>query len=528
MTVEKSPTLQSHLVTESGEGLNQILYRRTGGMISMDQYEYIRIAYRVYGKSVRRIARETGHDRKTIRKVLRGEASGYGERRSQPYPVLGPYLELIDLWLEGDKEAPKKQRHTATRIYHRLVSEAGFEGGATTVRQYVRQAKIRLGVGSNRSFIPLEPDCGKEAEADWGGAVAVIGGEETRLKFFCMRSKYSGKHFVRCYPCERQVAFFDAHMEAFSFFGGVFRTVVYDNLTSAVEKVLKGKERKEQESFRRFHGYYNFSARFCNVDSGHEKGGVEGLVGFARRNYMVPIPRTESLAELNEQILGSCLKYGSHRIEGREKRVDELFEEEKAHLLALPSHPFSNIETVESKVNPYATVILDKNRYSVPTCYVGLPVKAILGVDRVEVYQRGKKIATHERLFGNNKWQLNPDHYLELLHQRPGAFDSARPIKEWRKSWPESLERLRDKFIAGYGETDGTRDFILVLMLYRRHKAEEVDAAVRLAVENGVSSSAGVKHLLLPSGGCPCKPLSNWPATEPANVSVYAQLGGVS
>jgi transposase len=498
-------------------------------MISMDQYEYIRTAHRVYGKSGHEIARETGHDRKTIRKVLRGEASGYGKRQSQPYPVLGPYLELIDSWLETDKQAPRKQRHTAMRIYRRLVSEAGFGGGSSTVRQYVRQAKIRLGVGSGKAFIPLEPDCGKEAEADWGGAVAILGGVESRVKFFCMRSRYSGKHFVWCYPCERQVAFFDAHVRAFSFFGGVFKTIVYDNLTSAVEKVLKGKDRKEQEAFRRFRSYYNFGARFCNVDSGHEKGGVEGLVGFARRNYMVPIPKAENLADLNERILVNCLAYGTHRIEGREKRVEELFEEETVHLLALPPHPFSNMETVESKVNPYATVILDKNRYSVPTCYVGLPVRALLGVDQVEIYQRGKKVAIHGRVFGNNKWQLNPDHYLDLLHQRPGAFESARPIREWRKSWPEGLERLRDKFMACCGETDGTRDFIQVLMLYRSHSAEEVNAAVKLAVQHGVSSSAGVKHLLLPSNeGGTCKPLGNWPATEPANVAVYAQLGGLS
>ncbi|MEN3060061.1 MAG: hypothetical protein ABC542_05235 [Candidatus Methanosuratincola petrocarbonis] len=179
--------------------------------------------------------------------------------------------------------------------------------------------------------------------------------------------------------------------------------MVYDNLTSAVEKVLKGKDRKEQEAFRRFHDYYNFKALFCNVDSGHEKGGVEGLVGFARRNYMVPVPEAESFEELNEKIVQSCLKYGSHRIDGREKSVNELFEEEKAHLLTLPMHPFSNIGTVESKVNPYSTVILDKNRYSVPTRYVGFPVRAILTVDRVEVFQRGQRIATHERVFGNNK-----------------------------------------------------------------------------------------------------------------------------
>jgi len=494
----------------------------------MDQYEYIRTAHRVYGKGLREIARETGHDRKTIRKVLRGEFSGYGQRQCQPYPVLGPYLKLIDSWLEADKGAPKKQRHTATRIYHRLVSEEGFAGGETTVRQYVRRAKMRLAIAGNKAFIPLEPNCGKEAEADWGGAVAILGDEWVRLKFFCMRSKFSGKHYVRFYPCERQAAFFDAHMQAFSFFGGVFRTVVYDNLTAAVEKVLEGKNRKEQESFRKFHAYYNFEAKFCNTDSANEKGGVEGLVGFARRNYMVPIPRAESLEELNEKILRDCFEYGSHRIDGREKSVDELFEEEKAHLLCIPSHPFSNIETVDSKVNPYATVILDKNRYSIPTCYVGFRVTAILGVDHVEVFERGKKIATHGRLFGNNKWQLNPDHYLDLLYQRPGAFDSARPIKEWRKKWPQSLERLRDKFVASQGETDGTRDFIMVLMLYREHRVEDVEAAVGRAVQTGVSSSAGVKHLLLPDAGNAFEPVEGWPATEPADVSVYGQLGGLS
>lgn len=494
----------------------------------MDQYEYIRTAHRVYGKGVREIARETGHDRNTIRKVLKAEHSGYGQRRCQPYPVLSAYLELIDSWLESDKNAPRKQRHTATRIYHRLVSEEGFKGGQTTVRQYVRKAKLRLGVGASKAFIPLEPDCGKEAEADWGGAVAIIGGEWERLKFFCMRSKYSGKHYVRFYPCERQAAFFDAHMQAFSFFDGIFRTVVYDNLTCAVEKVLKGKDRKEQESFRKFHVYYNFTAKFCNRDSGNEKGGVEGLVGFARRNYMVPIPKAESIEELNEKILHNCLEYGTHRIDGREKTVDELFEEEKAHLLTIPSHPFSNIGTVDSKVNPYATVVLDKNRYSVPTRYVGYQVKAILGVDRVEVFERGKKIATHGRLFGNNKWQLNPDHYLDLLYQRPGAFDSARPIKDWRKKWPQSLEQLRDKFVASHGETDGLRDFIMVLMLYREHRAEDVEAAVESAVLKGVSSSAGVKHLLLPNNVNTFEPVRGWPATEPADVSVYAQLGGIS
>ncbi len=493
----------------------------------MDQYGYIRTAHRVYEKSIRQIEKETGHDRKTIRKVLQGEHSKYARRAFQPYPVLGRYLGLIDGWLEADREVDAGQRHTARRVYHRLVNEEGFKGGESTVRQYVRVAKMRLGVHKVKAFIPLEPDCGKEAEVDWGCASAIIAGEELRLKFLCMRSKYSGKHFIRFYPCERQQAFFDGHIHAFFFLGGVFPTLIYDNLTAAVEKVLKGKGRIEQEAFRKFHAYYSFDPRFCNVASAHEKGGVEGLVGFARRNYMVPVPRAESLEELNERMLKECAAYGNHRIAGREGTVNELFEAERSHLIALPDRPFSNTVSVEGKVNPYATVLLDKNRYSVPTRYVGLKVQAEFGVDRTDIFQNGTRIASHRRVFGNNKWQLDPHHYLELLQRRPGAFASARPIREWRKGWPDTLERLLAKFVEKQGETAGTRDFISVLMLYRDHAAADVHAAAELALGSGVGSSAAVRHLLMHSHPEPeIERLKGWPATTPPDLSVYGQLGG--
>jgi transposase len=497
-------------------------------MITMDQYEFIRIAHRVYGKSIRAIERETGHDRKTIRKVLKGEHAGYSPRHAQLYPSLGAYLGIIESWLEADKAAPKNQRHTAARVFRRLVNEEGFKGSESAVRRYVRKAKVRLGVNAPKAFIPLDPDCGQEAEVDWGGALAVIAGEQLRLKFFCMRSKFSGKPFVRFYPCERQQAFFDAHIHAFAFFGGVFKTLVYDNLTTAVQKVLRGKGRIEQESFRKFHSYYNFYPRFCNVASAHEKGGVEGNIGYARRNYMVPIPRAQSIEELNDKLTGECLAYGNHRIQGRERTVSELFEEEEEHLIALPDHPFSNIQTVQSRVNHYSTVILDKNRYSVPTDYAGLTVRAVLGVDQVEIFYEGKRVGAHRRLFGNNKWQLDPDHYLDLLQRRPMAFCSARPIRQWRKSWSQSLEMLLKRFIESRGETDGTREFISVLMLYRHHKKEDVNEAVERGLECNVSSRAGVEHLLLHCANTPgFEPLSSWQKTIIPDISVYAELGGV-
>ena len=279
-------------------------------MLRVAQYECIRTGFRVYGLTKAQLARETGHSRNTVRKVLQEEYTGYTKRSHQPYPIVGPFMEVIDSWLEDDKERHSKQRHTARRIYHRLVKEHDYQGSETTVRRYVRQAKARLGLGGQKAFIPGLPDVGQEAEVDWGDAHAVIAGETRKLKLFCMRSKYSGKCFVRAYPVERQLVLFDAHIRTFGLFHGIFRRLIYDNMSTAVQKILKGKNRLEQESFTRFRTYYTFEASFCTPGAGHEKGGVEGLVGFARRNFLVPVPEAESLEELNRKLLEDCIAYG--------------------------------------------------------------------------------------------------------------------------------------------------------------------------------------------------------------------------
>jgi transposase len=470
----------------------------------------------------------TGHSRNTIKKALRGEAWGYKERSHQPFPVLGPYLKTIDGWLKGDKGQPRKQRHTARRIYNRLVEECGYQGGESTVRRYVRVAKIMLGVDVPKAFVPSDPEAGYEAEVDWGSAKAIIAGEPVCLKFFCMRSKYSGKHFIRFYPCERQQAFFDAHVQAFDFFGGVFPVLIYDNLTTAVQKVLRGKNRVEQEAFSKFKAYHSFDSRFCNPDSGNEKGGVEGLVGFARRNYMVPVPEAASLEELNEKMLQQCLSYGSHKMEGREHTVEELYEAERGHLLPLPDHKFSNVQASGGKVDKYATVVVDKNRYSVPSRFAGFKARVLLYVDRVELYIGGCKRAVHERVYGNNKWCLKPEHYLELIRQRPMSFNSARPIRQWRKSWPEALHRLLRRFCESQGETKGIKDFISVLMLYNEYSADEIEVAAELALERHLSTSEAVQHLLIYTDDQPRKieSLPNWSKLPAPDISIYGQLGG--
>ena len=496
-------------------------------MLKMDQYSYIRTAVRVYNKGIRELSKETGHSRVTIRKVLSAEQGGYTPRQRQYYPVLDGYIKIIDGWLESDKDVPRKQRHTARRIYHRLANEHGYVGSEEAVRRYVRLSKPRMGLDGSEVFVVTDPECGREAEADWGRAVAVIGGIRTPIYYFCMRSRFSGKPFVRAYLCEKQQAFFDGHIHAFEFFGGVFPFVVYDNLKSAVQKILPGRGRVEQVSFQRFRAYYTFTPRFCNAGCGNEKGGTEGLVGYVRRNFLVPVPVVDSLEDLNDRLLDECIGYGDHRIAGREETVRVLFERERDQLLSLPAVPFANVRLIESRMDHYGTIIADKNHYSVPSGYRGMKVRGELTIAHVDLFYAGKRIARHERVFGNNKWVLDPDHYLDILHRKPGAFDTARVIRQWRATWPKDLERLLLRFKESQGETKGIKDFITVLMLYRQYDPREVEAAVSLVLERGVHHSSGVKQLLLQTAPEEAfEPLGNWPATPVHDVSVYGQLGG--
>lgn len=499
-------------------------------MLRMDQYEHIRTANRVYGHNISKIARDTGHSRNTIRKALRIELQGYKPRQSQSFPVLGAFSQIIEQWLSDDKEQPKKQRHTARRIYNRLVTEFGFNGSESNVRKFVREARVKHGAGNLKVFIPLAPELGREAEIDWGNAIAKIDGHRTRVKMFCMRSKGSGKAFVRLYPCERQQAFFDGLIQGFAFYGGIFPTLIFDNLTSAVKKVLVGKKQLEQESFTKFRAYHNFTARFCNPGQGHEKGGVEGLVGFARRNFMVPIPEAKSLDILNERILQDCLAHGKHCTAGQQQTINELFEQEKEFLLEIPRVPFGNIQSYNRKADKYATVIIDKNRYSVPVKYSGWQLRSLVYFDRVEIFYQNRKVAEHQRLYNNNQWQLNPDHYLELLQQRPLAFHSARAIKQWKKQWPETMEKLLQRFCRAQGENHGIKDFISVLILFREHSAKDVYSAIGLALTATISTSDGVKHILLANQETSdnIESLFDWPTLEAADTSIYGQLGGVT
>lgn len=279
-------------------------------MLKMTEYEYIRILHFNRGKSIKEIQEIVERDPKTIRKAIKGVEPRYNKKKERTKPVIGDYIWKIKEWLEEDDKnnVPKKQRHTGRRIYHRLQEECGYEGSERTVQREVSRIKIEMGNSKKEEFIPSDPEKREGAEADWGEAVVEVNGEKRKVYLFCMRLKRSGKSFVRCYPAANQECFFHGHIEAFTYLGGIPRKIIYDNLRSAVKKVLKGSQRIEQESFRAFRAYHCFDAEFCNSGKGSEKGGVEGLVGYCRRNFMTPIPKIKDLQELNEKLEKSAYR----------------------------------------------------------------------------------------------------------------------------------------------------------------------------------------------------------------------------
>jgi transposase/ubiquitin len=307
-------------------------------MITVEKKEEVRRAFYREGKSVRQIQRETGLHRQTIRKALEeGEIPRYDLQQSRPSPVLDPIKPVIDQWLKEDESRPPKQRHTAKRMYERLTTEYGFEGAESTVRRYVGQRRKQL---RSQVFLPLDYEPGKVAQVDFGEAQVIIATKQVTAHLFCLRLGYSKQPFVTALPNQAQEAFFEGHVRAFDFLSGAPQEIWYDNLRAAVKTILQGRNREEQAAFIALRSHYLFDSQFCTPYQAHQKGLVEGLVGYARRNWLVPIPEFASWDGLNVYLADQCRAEGQRRLRGMQETIGERLAQEKEHLLPLPARPF--------------------------------------------------------------------------------------------------------------------------------------------------------------------------------------------
>jgi transposase len=335
----------------------------------VEQFEQIRRDRDREGLSLRGLAVRYGVHRRTVKQALASPMPPAKRAPvSRPAPKLGPYRSVIDGWLEADRVAPRKQRHTARRIYRRLVDEHGADVAESTVRQYVRARRRAMGFAVGEVFVPQVHAPGVEAEVDWGEALVVLGGVSVKVHLFVMRASFSGAAFCQASLVETQQAFLELHVQAFEWFGGVFPEIRFDNLKSAVKKVLKGRRRVESDRFIALRSHYLFASQFMTpgLEGAHQKGGVEGEVGRYRRNHLVPVPRLRDLAELNGLLLAGCEQDLARRIDGRQVTVGQAWAVERPLLLTLTAEPFDACETATPRVDAKSLVTIRQNRYSVP------------------------------------------------------------------------------------------------------------------------------------------------------------------
>jgi transposase len=463
----------------------------------VELFEQIRREYEHGGGTIRGIAKKLGIHRRLVREAVLSAVPVERKTPMRERPKLEPAKAFVEAILEADRKAPRKQRHTAHRIWCRIRAEVpGVHIGESTIRHYVRERKLELRLLSQEVFIAQSYSWGKEAQVDWYEAYADIGEERQKAYMFCMRSMASGGAFHCAFPHASQQAFLEAHERAFAYFGGVFQTLRYDNLRSAVKRILRGHQREETTRFMAFRSHWGFESEFCTPAEGHEKGGVEGEGGYFRRNHMVPVPNVASWEALDALLLGSSKEDEQRIIGERMQTVGAGMSLEQEHLKEL-REGFDLAAVHFPHVNGSGCVKVLTNFYSVPLP-VGLEVQAKVHSAYVEIWHQGECVARHERCFQRQQKVLNLEHYLDALTKKPGAFAGSTALEQWRAQgrWPASFDRFWEALKQRRGQQDGTRAMIDVLLLGRQHGYPRLKEALEKALDLSCFDVEAVRLLL--------------------------------
>ncbi len=394
-------------------------------------------------------------------------------------------------------------------------------------------------------FLPLEFDPGQDAQVDWGEAIAIIAGQRHTIQFFLMRLCYSRRAFAMAFPTQAQECFLSAHLQAFKHFGGVPHRISYDNLGTAVKITFdstgkRGRPRQEVRAFVAFRSHYLFESHFCTpgLDGAHEKGGVESGIGYTRRQLLVPLPEVPSFEDLNQLLCLRCLKEDARTVARTHQSIGEAWEQERPQLLPLPPSDYECCDMTTVRLTPYSQVTYETNRYSVPTNRARRSVTVKAYPFRLEVWDGCDLLTSHPRCYGREQDIFDPLHYLCLLEQRPGAFDYAKPLKQWRADWPESYHRMLSDLREKWPEGRGVQEFIRILQLHQHYEAALVEQAIEQALSYDCVHLDGVMYCLrqameaaAPSESrvAPRLDLSDRPdldaiGTQPVDLSRYEQL----
>jgi transposase len=426
----------------------------------------------------------------TLTKILEHvEPPGYQQAAQRPKPKIGPFLPMVYKILEDDRGAPRKQRHTAKRIFDRLVDEHQFDGGYTIVKDAVRAWKQT----SKEVFLPLSHPMG-EAQVDFGFAQVDLAGHREKVALFVMTLPYSDALFIQAFPRECTESFQEGHRRAFEFFGGVPRRISYDNSKIAVAKITGARQRKVTHEFLRLESHYLFEHHFCLVRRPNEKGHVEHLVDFARNNYLVPVPKVDSLVELNERLAERCHADLDRQLRGKSGIKAQRLAEECSRMLPLPKQAFDARRVTQAAANSLSLVRFDTNSYSVPTKYAHRQITVVATVDEVRLVFEDQLIARHPRHWGRERYIFDPVHYLALLEKKPGGLDHARPLEDW--DLPKCFDILRRRLECDEPDGLGTREFIRVLRLLEHASVKQLADAVEYALDIGILDADSIRVIL--------------------------------
>ena len=411
-------------------------------------------------------------------------------RQSPPRrPKLELFTGVIDRILEDDLGRPRKQRHTAKRIFERLRDEYGFDGQYTIVKDYVREHRRQ----TKEMFVPLSHPPG-HAQCDFGEVLVVIGGVGQKAHCFVIDLPHSDGCFVKAYPAETTEAFLDGHVFAFAYLGGAPRSILYDNTKLAVAKILGDGRRQRTRAFTELQSHYLFEDRFGRPGKGNDKGKVEGLVGYMRRNFLVPIASFESFDSLNAYLERRCLERTDAQLRGHTETICQRMERDLDALLPLPPVAYDACEKQAGRVSSLSLVRYRTNDYSVPVAYGHRDVLVRGYVDEVVIGCGSEVIARHIRSYERDDFVYDPSHYLPLLERKPGALDQAAPLQGW--ALPEEFGTLRRLLESRMGRR-GKREYVQVLRLLETFSQQEVAAAAKDAIRLGAISFDAVKHLVL-------------------------------
>ena len=452
-------------------------------MYTVELYRKVRLAC-ADGMSKRAAARHFNISRDTVDKAMAFSVPP-GYRRTAPIkrPKLDGFTEIIDAWLDGDRESRPKQRHTAKRVYDRLRAEHGFTGGYTIIKDYIRDRERR----GREMFVPLAHPPG-DAQADFGEATMIIGGVEQKAYFFVMDLPHSDACFVRAYPAATAEAWMDGHVHAFAFFGGVPQSVLYDNDRCLVSKILADGTRQRASLFSALQSHYLVRDRYGRPGKGNDKGKVEGIVGYARRNFMVPIPRSASWEAVNADLEAQCRTRQNDILRGHKETIGERLQRDLAAMKPLPGAQFEACAQASGQVSSQSLVRYETNDYSVPVAYGhqnvwvrGIMPEACLrhDVDQVVIGCRGDVIARHPRCYAREDVVFDPVHYLPLIERKINALDQAAPLAEW--DLPEEVQTLR-RLMEAHKLKMGRREYVQVLRLLETFGLDDLHGAVKEAL----------------------------------------------